>query len=49
MLVLLIYLQQEIAEASNDATRKYYEENPEAERSGSEVTAVMRAVAKTKQ
>jgi hypothetical protein len=41
-------LQQEIAEASNDAARKYYDETPADERSTSEVTALMRAVAKTK-
>jgi hypothetical protein len=42
-------LQQEIAEASNDAARKYYDETPKDERSDTEVTAVMRAAAKTKQ
>jgi hypothetical protein len=41
-------LQQEIAEASNDAARKYYDEIPADERSTSEVTALMRAAAKTK-
>jgi hypothetical protein len=41
-------LQQEIAEASNDAARKYYDETPADERSTSEVTALMTAVAKTK-
>jgi hypothetical protein len=49
MFVLLIHLQQEIAEASDDAARKYYEETPEQERTGLGVTAVMRAAAKTKQ
>jgi hypothetical protein len=42
-------LQQEIAEASDDAARKYYEETPEEERTSSGVTFVMRAAAKTKQ
>ena len=42
-------LQQEIAEASDDAARKYYEETPEGERTSSGVTSVMRAAAKTKQ
>jgi hypothetical protein len=41
-------LQQEIAEASDDAARKYYDEIPKEERSDTEVTAVMRAAAKTK-
>jgi hypothetical protein len=49
MLALPPNLQQEIAEASDDAARKYYEETPEAERTGPGVTAVMRAAAKTKQ
>jgi hypothetical protein len=42
-------LQQEIAEASDDAARKYYDETPKEEKSDTEVTAVMRAAAKTKQ
>jgi hypothetical protein len=41
-------LQQEIAEASDDAARKYYEETPEEERTSSRVTSVMRAAAKAK-
>jgi hypothetical protein len=41
-------LQQEIAEASDDASMKYYDETPDDERSTSEVTALMRAAAKTK-
>jgi phosphoenolpyruvate synthase/pyruvate phosphate dikinase len=41
-------LQQEIAEALDDAARKYYDETPKEERSDTEVTAVMRAAAKTK-
>jgi hypothetical protein len=41
-------LQQEIVEASDDAARKYYDETPKEERSDTEVTAVMRAAAKTK-
>ena len=36
-------------EASDDATRKYYEEIPEAEKTILGVTTVMRATAKTKQ
>jgi hypothetical protein len=35
-------------EASDDASRKYYEETPEKDRTGSGVTEVMRAAAKTK-
>jgi hypothetical protein len=45
----LIRLQQEISEASDDASRKYYEETPEKDRTGSGVTEVMRAAAKSKQ
>jgi hypothetical protein len=41
-------LQQEIAEASDDDARKYYDETPTDERITSEVTTLMRAVAKTK-
>jgi hypothetical protein len=41
-------LQQEIVEASDDAATKYYDETPKEERSDTEVTAVMRAAAKTK-
>ena len=44
----LICLQQEISEASNDASRKYYEETYEKERTGSGVTEVMRDAAKAK-
>jgi hypothetical protein len=35
-------------EASDDASRKYYEETPEKDRTGSRVTEAMRAAAKTK-
>jgi hypothetical protein len=48
MFDLLIRLQQEISEASDDASRKYYEETSETDRTGSGVTEVMRAAAKTK-
>jgi hypothetical protein len=48
MSVPLIRLQQEISEASDDASRKYYEETPEMDRTGSGVTEVMRAAAKSK-
>ena len=44
----LIHLQQEILEASDDASRKYYEETPEEERTGSGVTEVMKDAAKAK-
>jgi hypothetical protein len=43
----VIHLQQEIAEASDDAARKYYEETLESKKIGSRMTAVMRAAAKT--
>jgi hypothetical protein len=48
MFVPLIRLQQEISEASNDASRKYYEETPEKDRTDSGVTEVMRDAAKSK-
>jgi hypothetical protein len=41
-------LQQEIAEASDDAAKKYNDETPDDERSTLEVGALMRAAAKTK-
>jgi hypothetical protein len=41
-------LQQEIAEASDDAAKKYYDETPKEEKSDTDVIAVMRAAAKTK-
>ena len=49
ILVLPLHLQQEIAEALDDAVKKYYEKTPEAKRTSLEVPAVMRATAKTKQ
>ena len=49
MFFFLLYLQQEIVEASDDATRKYYEETPELKMTGLGVTAVMRAATKAKQ
>jgi hypothetical protein len=42
-------LQQEIAEASNDVARKYYDETPKEERYNAGVTTIMKAAAKTKQ
>jgi hypothetical protein len=48
MFVPLIHLQQEISEASDDASRKYYEETPEKDRTGLGVTEVMRDAAKSK-
>jgi hypothetical protein len=44
----LIRLQQEISEASDDASRKYYEGTPETDKTGSGVTEVMRAATKSK-
>jgi hypothetical protein len=49
MFVPLIHLQQEIAKASDEAATKYYDETLVEETSGSGVTALMRAAAKTKQ
>ena len=41
-------LQQEIAEESDEAARKYVEETPKEERNDSGVSVVMRVVAKDK-
>jgi hypothetical protein len=41
-------LQQEIAKASDDAARKYCDETPKEEKNDTEVTTLMRVVAKTK-
>jgi hypothetical protein len=49
MLIALCPLQQEIAEATDDAARKYYDEATKEDRSDTAVTAVMRAAAKSKQ
>jgi hypothetical protein len=48
-LILICYFQQEIAEASDDAARKYYEETPKDEWNDAAVTLAMRNAAKTKQ
>ena len=47
--MLIDCLQQEIAEASDDAARKYSEETEEIEKTSSGVTFAMRAAAKAKQ
>jgi hypothetical protein len=44
----LIRLLQEISKASDDASRKYYEEIPEKNKTGSRIIEVMRAAAKNK-
>jgi hypothetical protein len=49
MLISICHFQQEIAEASDDAAGKYYEETPKEDRSDAVVTAVMRAAARSKQ
>jgi hypothetical protein len=49
MILIFIDLQQEIADASNNAARKYYEETEEADRTVPGVITVMRAAAKAKQ
>jgi hypothetical protein len=41
-------LQQEIVEASDGVAIKYYDETPKEEKSDTGVTAIMRAIAKTK-
>jgi hypothetical protein len=48
-LISICHFQQEIAEASDDAARKYYEETPIEDRSDATVTVVMRAAARSKQ
>jgi hypothetical protein len=42
-------LQQEIAEASDDAAKNYYDETPKEDRSDEGVTTAMRSAAKSKQ
>jgi hypothetical protein len=49
MLIALCPLQQEIAEAADDAARKYYDETAKEGRSDTAVTALMRAAARSKQ
>jgi hypothetical protein len=49
MLIPICHFQQEIAEASDNATKKYYEETPKEDKNDTAVTTVMRATAKSKQ
>jgi hypothetical protein len=49
MLFALCPLQQEIAEAADDAARKYYDETTKEDTSDTTVTALMGAAAKTRQ
>jgi hypothetical protein len=49
MLIALCLLQQEIAEAADEAARKYYDETDPKDISDTDVTALMRAAAKSKQ
>jgi hypothetical protein len=49
MLIVVCPLQQEIAEAADEAARKYYDETDPKDISDSEVTALMRAAARSKQ
>jgi hypothetical protein len=49
MFFALCPLQQEIAEAADDAARKYYDETAKEDRSDTTVTVLMRAAAKTRQ
>jgi hypothetical protein len=49
MLIPICHFQQEIAEASDDAARNYYEETPREDRNDAAVTAVMRHEARSKQ
>ena len=48
MLILSSYLQQEIAEASDEAAKKCYNKTPNNKRSGLGVTTAMRATTKSK-
>jgi hypothetical protein len=49
MLIPIFHFQQEIAEASVDAARKYYEETPKEDRNDAAITAVMKHAAKSRQ
>jgi hypothetical protein len=49
MLIALCPLQQEIAEAADDAARKYYDEIAKEDRSDTAVTVVMRAAARSRE
>jgi hypothetical protein len=49
MLIALCPLQQEIAEAADDAARKYYDDTAKEDRSDTAITALMRAAARSKQ
>ena len=49
LIVVLCPLQQEIAEAADEAARKYYDETEPHDRSDTDVTALMRAAARSKQ
>jgi hypothetical protein len=49
MFLALCPLQQEIAEAVDNAARKYYDETTKEDRSDTAVTAVMRAATRTRQ
>ena len=49
MLNTLYPMQQEIAEAADDAARKYYEETAKEDWSDTAITILMRAAAKSKQ
>jgi hypothetical protein len=49
MLIPICHFQQEIAEASDDVARKYYEETPKEDRNDTAVTAIMRHATKSRQ
>jgi hypothetical protein len=49
MLSPIWHFQQEIAEASNDAAKKYYEETPKEDRNDATITAIMKHAARSKQ
>jgi hypothetical protein len=49
MLFPIWHFQQEIAEASDDAAKKYYEETPKEDMNDAAVTAIMRHAARSKQ
>jgi hypothetical protein len=49
ILIPICHFQQEIAEASDDAARKYYEETPKEDRNDAAITVVMRHAAKSRQ
>jgi hypothetical protein len=49
LVISICHFQQEIAEACDDAARKYYEETPKEDKNNATITTVMRAATRSKQ